>query len=154
MDHANRIRAAEVRDIETIVALLGEADPDGFLLPLATEELARAIGDFVVAIDDDRVVGVGRLKRFTDTLAEIRTLKVASDHRNQEVGRGIVRALLRRARAGGLQHVFVLTARTEFFERLGFVTIGKEALPLKIWADCLICYKRAACDETAMWTTL
>ena len=154
MDRPDQIRAAAVRDIEAILALLAEDDPEGFLLPLDAEELARAIGDFVVATDGDRVVGVGRLKRFSDSLGEVRTLKVAADYRNRELGRGIVRALLRRARADNLQHVFVLTAHTDFFERLGFVTIGKEALPLKIWTDCLICYKRDACDETAMWTTL
>jgi amino-acid N-acetyltransferase len=154
MDRSTKIRVAEERDVEAILVLLAEEDPEGFLLPLPAHELARAVGDFVVATEGDRVVGVGRLKRFTDSLAEVRTLKVAADHRNQELGRGIVRALLQRARAAGLQHVFVLTARTDFFERLGFVTIGKEALPLKIWTDCLICYKRDACDETAMWTTL
>jgi amino-acid N-acetyltransferase len=154
MNPSSRIRVAEARDIEAILVLLAEEDPGGFLLPLPAAELTRFIGDFVVATDGDRVVGVGRLKRFTDSLAEVRTLKVASDHRNQELGRGIVRALLQRARSAGLRHIFVLTARTDFFERLGFVTIGKEALPMKIWSDCLVCYKRDACDETAMWTTL
>ncbi|MGD2062499.1 MAG: GNAT family N-acetyltransferase [Nitrospirota bacterium] len=148
------MRVAETCDIEAILALLAEEDREGFLLPLPADELARSIDDFLVATDGDRIVGVGRLKRFTDSLAEVRTLKVASDHRNQELGRGIVRALLQRARATTLRHVFVLTARTDFFERLGFVTIGREALPVKIWSDCLICYKRDACDEIAMWTTL
>jgi N-acetylglutamate synthase-like GNAT family acetyltransferase len=154
MDDSIRIRSAEDGDIPAILDLLAEADPEGFLLPLPAEELERVVDDCVVGVDGQRVVGVGRLKRFTDSLAEVRTLKVAADHRNQALGRTIVRALLHRARAAGMEHVFVLTARTDFFERLGFVTIGKEVLPLKTWTDCLLCYKRDACDETAMWITL
>jgi len=156
MDRTAATRPAEPCDMDAILGLLSEDEPDGFLLPITAEELASHLADFVVAIDADRVVGVGRLKRFTESLGEVRTLKVAVEHRNAELGRTLVRALLTRARAARLQHVFALTNEHQirFFERLGFSVIGKEVLPLKIWADCLACRKRDACDETAMWITL
>jgi amino-acid N-acetyltransferase len=148
------IRAARPTDVETIHALVNGHDPDDFLLPFSQQEAAAAVAEFVVAEDGGRVVGVGRLKRFTDSLGEIRSLIVAREHRHQDFGRNIVRALLDRARATGLTHVFVLTYRLHFFERLGFVVIRKEILPVKIWGDCLLCDRREACDETAMWIVL
>jgi len=156
MDRTTATRPAEPRDIDSILDILSVDEPDGFLLPITPEELTTQLVDFVVAMDAERVVGVGRLKRFTESLGEVRTLKVALDHRNRELGRTLVRALLQRARAARLKHVFALTndSQIRFFERLGFRIIGKEVLPVKIWADCLACRKRDACDETAMWITL
>jgi amino-acid N-acetyltransferase len=142
--------------MDAILGILSVEEPEGFLLPITAEELTTHLADFVVATDADRVVGVGRLKRFTESLGEVRTVKVAVEHRNGELGRTLVRALLQRARAARLKHVFALTNEHQirFFERLGFSVIGKEVLPLKIWADCLACRKRDACDETAMWISL
>ena len=156
MEQTTAIRPAASRDIDAILTILSVDEPDGFLLPLSVAELTTQLPDFVVAVDDGQLVGVGRLKRFTESLGEVRTLKVAIEHRNRELGRALVRALLQRARDAGLEHVFALTNANQitFFERLGFTIISKDVLPLKIWADCLACYKRDACDETAMWITL
>jgi len=156
MDRIAATRPAEPRDMDAILGILSVDEPDGFLLPITAEELTTHLADFEVAMDAERVVGVGRLKRFTDSLGEVRTLKVAVDQRNRELGRTLVRALLQRARAARLKHVFALTNENQirFFERLGFRIIAKELLPLKIWTDCLACRKRDACDETAMWITL
>ena len=50
----------------------------------------------------------------------------------------------------GFKRVFTLTYKTDFFSHLGFTVIEKEALPKKIWADCLKCIKFPECDETAL----
>ena len=53
-----------------------------------------------------------------------------------------------------MRQVFTLTYRPVFFERFGFVRIDRTDLPLKIWADCIMCVKFPDCDETAMMLTL
>ena len=35
-----------------------------------------------------------------------------------------------------------LTYELRFFEKLGFELVAKEALPLKVWSDCVRCPKR------------
>ena len=50
----------------------------------------------------------------------------------------------------GLKKVFTLTLEPQFFERIGFVVIGKDTLPMKVWSDCAKCSKQDQCDETAL----
>jgi amino-acid N-acetyltransferase len=47
-----------------------------------------------------------------------------------------------------------LTYEQAFFEKLGFVVVDKDTLPLKVWSDCVRCPKRDGCDEIAMVRTL
>ena len=50
----------------------------------------------------------------------------------------------------GLKHVFALTYKPHFFERLGFRIIDKQQLPHKVWSICIDCLKFPVCDEVAM----
>ena len=50
----------------------------------------------------------------------------------------------------GLKHVFALTYKPHFFERLGFKIIDKQQLPHKVWSICIDCLKFPVCDEVAM----
>jgi amino-acid N-acetyltransferase len=50
----------------------------------------------------------------------------------------------------GVQRIFALTYRADFFKKLGFVEVDKDVLPQKIWADCIHCPKYPDCDETAV----
>jgi amino-acid N-acetyltransferase len=43
-----------------------------------------------------------------------------------------------------------LTYERRFFEKLAFEVVEKEALPLKVWSDCVRCPKRDNCDEIAV----
>jgi amino-acid N-acetyltransferase len=33
---------------------------------------------------------------------------------------------------------------------MGFIEVGKEELPQKVWKECINCVKFPNCDETAM----
>ena len=50
----------------------------------------------------------------------------------------------------GLDRLFALTYRPEFFERLGFVQADVMELPRKVWNECYRCPKFPGCNEIAM----
>ena len=84
---------------------------------------------------------------------EIRSLAVRRDLAGQGIGSRLVRALLAKAEertGGGNGHVFALTYRVAFFQRLGFRIVDKYTCPPKIWSDCCVCPKKDHCDETAV----
>jgi len=61
-----------------------------------------------------------------------------------------VRAVLDDARALALPRVIALTREVRFFERCGFTVLERDALPRKVWTDCVRCPRRHACDEVAV----
>ena len=63
-------------------------------------------------------------------------------------------ACLEEAALIGLQRLFALTYKPEFFRKIGFEEIDKSTLPHKIWGDCIKCSKFPECDETAMMLEL
>ena len=52
----------------------------------------------------------------------------------------------------GVERLFVLTYRNDFFGRFGFEEVEKTELPQKIWTDCVKCPRFPLCDEVAMVT--
>ena len=54
------------------------------------------------------------------------------------------------ARRLQIRRLFALTYEQGFFNKLGFDVVDKDALPLKVWSDCVRCPKRDGCDEIAM----
>ena len=41
---------------------------------------------------------------------------------------------MEKARALGLKKIFTLTLEPEFFEKIGFVQVEKDTLPMKVWS--------------------
>ncbi len=70
------------------------------------------------------------------------------------VGRKLVEWCVDDSRRVGIRKLMSLTYEQAFFERLGFVVVEKDTLPLKVWSDCVRCPKRDGCDEIAMVRTL
>lgn len=66
----------------------------------------------------------------------------------------LVAAAIEQARQLGLSRVFALTLDPNFFERLGFERVEKDALPMKVWKDCARCPKQQHCDEVAVIKTV
>ena len=99
---------------------------------------------------DGGVIGCCALQFCWDDLAEIRSLAVHPDHLRKKIGSKLVEAVLSEAKSFRVKKVFALTYRMEFFKKFGFMQIDRSELPLKIWADCIMCVKFPDCDETAM----
>jgi len=143
------IRPASVADGQAIYELVNTFARQGLMLPLSQSAVYQAIRDFVVAEEEGQIRGCGALQITWGDLGEIRSLAVADGWQGRGIGRQIVERLLEEAQQLGLPRVFALTYRRPFFLRLGFQPIEKEALPQKIWADCIDCIKFPNCDEEA-----
>lgn len=144
-------RKARFSDTETIYNLISIYAQNGEMLARSRNTLYENLRDLVVAEDEDgEVVGVGGLHITWDSLAEICAMAVAPEAIRQGIGTGIVKMLIEEGRELGVERIFTLTYKPKFFESLGFEIVSKDALPHKIWKDCIDCPKFPDCDEIAM----
>lgn len=143
-------RRAKLTDVEDILKLINKYAEKGLMLPRTRSTLYEGIREFVIALEDDRVIGTGSLHIIWDDLAEIRALAVDEDSQRKGVGRKLVEILIQEARELNCPKVFTLTYQVQFFERLGFRLVNKEDMPHKVWKECINCVKFPNCDENAM----
>jgi len=143
-------RKARFDDIESIYGLVHIYAAQGEMLPRSRNTLYENLRDMVVAEADDGVIGVGALHIMWDRLAEVRMMAISPDHTRQGVGAEIVSRLLAECDALGIEKVFTLTYKPDFFRKLGFIRISREELPQKVWKECIDCPKYPNCDEIAM----
>ena len=150
------IRKATIKDIKAIHELLQEYGRKGELLPRPLSALYDHVRDFTVCVDgnDVEVLGCCALQFCWDDLAEIRSLAVHPEHLGKRIGSKLVDHALSEAKSFEIQKVFALTYRPDFFKRFGFQEIDRSELPIKIWADCIMCIKFPDCDEIAMMKEL
>ena len=121
------------------------------MLHRSLEGVYEALREFHVAEDaDGRVAGCVALDIFWADLAEIKSLAVDERYQARGIGSELLAAAIRDARALGVKRVFALTYRREFFGRHGFEVTDRDALPEKVWRECISCPKLDACDEIAM----
>ncbi len=145
------VRPATVRDVPAMARLISTFAERGRMLFRSHAELYETLRDFVVAISaDGNVVGVCALEIVWADLAEVKSLAVAADYQGRGVGRKLVDAVVEEARKLEIQKVFALTYEQKFFEHLQFAVVNRNALPLKVWSDCVKCPKRDGCDEIAV----
>jgi len=145
-----KIRKARMRDIPELLALINGYASDGIMLPRTEFELAEGIRDFVVAENDEKLVGCGALHFYTTSSGEIRSLAVSPETKGSGVGRRIVKELEKEAEGCDLSSLFAFTYVPEFFSKLGYARIDRVLVPLKAWKDCLRCPKFQNCDEIAV----
>jgi len=148
------IRKATVQDVPAIAALINQYAERGIMLFRSHAELYETVRDFIVAEENNTILGIAALEIIWADLAEVRSLAVAPSAQNRGLGRQLVSALADEARHLKIQRIFALTYEKTFFERQGFVEVDKSALPLKVWSVCIKCPKRDGCDEIAMVKTI
>jgi amino-acid N-acetyltransferase len=146
------MRKASVRDVKAIHRLLKKHSDRGELLPRPLSELYDQVRDFAVLEEENGgpLIGVCALHVCWEDLAEIRSLAVEERYQGQGIGTALVAEALAEARRLGVQRVFTLTYRPDFFAGHGFQVVDKASMPQKIWADCIRCVKFPDCDEIAM----
>ena len=143
-------RKAKFDDVEPIYQLVRDYAAQGDMLPRSRNTLYENLRDIVVAEENGTVIGVGALRIMWARLAEVCMMAIAPTHIRQGIGAEIVRRLLDEGDALGIEKVFTLTYKPEFFETLGFLRISREELPQKVWKECIDCPKYPNCDEIAM----
>jgi len=141
---------ARIADIAQIRNLVNQFAAKGEMLPRALSELYENVRDFWVVRSGEEVIGCAALHVFWSDLAEIRALAVVEEMHDQGVGAVIIESCIDEARNLGINTIFCLTYRSDFFERFGFYQVDKKELPHKIWGECLRCPKFPDCDEIAL----
>jgi len=143
---------AKLADIPQMQALVKQEVKDGIILNRTEDEVATNIRSYVLAKDNEEIVGYAALHVHSKRLAEIRSLIVNESYRGQKIGDSIVRFTLNEAKDLGIEEdVLVLTYLPVFFEKMGFVEMNKEEIPEhKIWADCIKCIHFPVCNEIAL----
>jgi amino-acid N-acetyltransferase len=144
------VRPATAADIPAMQALINGFAAQNRMLFRSASELGEFIGEYLVYVDGERVLGVCGLHPVAGGLAEVRGLAVAQDTAGRGIGRQLVEGCIARARALGTAKAYTLTLVPGFFEKLGFVQVDKSTLHLKVWYECYRCPKFANCDEIAM----
>ena len=146
---------ASLQDIALMQELVEPEVQSGIILERSGDEIATNIRSYILAKDDEVLVGFCALHIHTPTLAEIRSLIVKEEYRAKNVGSALVKEALREATTLKLSEVLVLTYKQSFFERLDFKEIPKESLPEhKIWADCIKCKHFPICNEVSLIKTV
>jgi len=147
-------RPATAADVPAMVKLMTPYIETGDLLPRTPLDLLRDVETYAVATDPQgAVIGMGALKPYSSSLAEVIALAVSARAQGQGVGLAVVEQLLQRAAELGFPEVFALTRVPGFFHRMGFTTVEKSRFPLKVWFDCARCPRRHSCDEIAVHLT-
>ncbi|MCF6243682.1 MAG: N-acetyltransferase [Sulfurovum sp.] len=143
---------AVLEDIPQMQVLVKQEIKDGIILDRTDDEVATNIRSYVLAKENEKIVGYAALHVHSNRLAEIRSLIVDSEYRGKKIGESIVKFTLNEANELGVEEdVLVLTYLPLFFEKLGFIAMNKEEIPEhKIWADCIKCIHFPVCNEIAL----
>ncbi len=144
------LRKAQIKDVKDIQKLLTFFATRGDMLSRSLSELYESVRDFYIFEVDGKLVGACALHIIWENLAELRSVAVAEDAGRRGIGTKLVEACLDEAKDLGLQKVFCLTYKPDFFGRFGFKLVDKSELPQKVWRDCINCVKFPDCDENAM----
>ncbi len=148
------IRSAEISDVKAIYSLINFYAEQDEMLFRSMADIYKNLQAFTVAELDGNVVGCCALEIIWSDLAEIKSLAVDEANMEKGIGKMLVGAAAEQARRLGVKRVFALTLKPDFFEKLGFETVEKETLPMKVWSDCAKCPKQQNCDEIAVIKTV
>ena len=151
MNNLLTVRSAVPADIDAIYDLLELYTASGVVLKRSKEDIAFYLGNFVVALFDDKICGCCAVRDFGNDLLEVRSLVVDPAMQGKGVGKAMLEAIISGLKLRRLKwRLFTLTMQPGFFRNIGFVEVSKEMFPEKIWSDCAKCAKRDKCDEIAL----
>ncbi len=125
------LREAGADDIGGILQLIEPFERDGTLVKRDRNEIERDIGRYTVIEHDGVIFGCAALYPYPEArTAELAALTVSPQVQSQGDGERILKRIEQRARASGLESVFVLTTRTmHWFIKRGFAEVDPDWLP-------------------------
>lgn len=131
-------------------ALINERDKSDFFLIRSYAYLYDHIRDFQVIERDGEIIGCTGVHIYWSDLGEIYATATADVPDREEIRGLLVQAALDEARRLGLERVYTLSTRPEFFETFGFERRTREDLPQVLWQVCVECPLFYDCIETAL----
>ena len=125
------LREATADDVGGILQLIEPFERDGTLVRRERTEIERDIANYTVIEHDGIIFGCAALYPYPETrTGEMAALTVSSQVQGQGDGERILKRIEQRARAMGLDSIFVLSTRTmHWFIKRGFVQVDPEHLP-------------------------
>ena len=125
------LREATSDDLGGVLQLIEPFEQDGTLVRRERTEMERDIGNYSVIEHDGVIFGCAALYAYPEKrTGEMAALTVSPSSQGQGDGEKILRRIEQRARAQGLDSIFVLTTRTmHWFLKRGFVQSPIEWLP-------------------------
>ncbi len=143
-------RKATFDDVESIHKLCNHYAAQNLMLPRSRNSIYENLRDYVVAIQDDQVIGCGAVHFVWNRLAEIRSLAIDPSLVKTGIGKDIVGRLEKNALERGTKMFFTLTYQPGFFKKCGYTESDKEKLPQKVWKECVYCPQYPYCNELAL----
>ncbi|CAB3747330.1 amino-acid N-acetyltransferase [Paraburkholderia humisilvae] len=130
-ENLESLREATPDDVGGILTLIEPLETDGTLVRRGRHQIERDIDHFSVIEHDGVLFGCAALYPYTqEKIGEMACLTVAPEAQNSGDGERLLRRIEQRARARGLNRIFVLTTRTEhWFLKRGFVKATVDDLP-------------------------
>ncbi len=125
------LREATVEDVGGILQLIEPFEKDGTLVTRSRTEIERDVGNYTVIEHDGVIFACAALYAYPEgRTAEMAALTVSPQVQGQGDGERVLKRIEHRARAAGLDSIFVLTTRTtHWFLKRGFVLVDPDWLP-------------------------
>ncbi len=125
------LREATADDVGGILQLIEPFERDGTLVTRSRKEIERDIANYVVIEHDGVIFGCAALYPYPEArTAEMAALTVSPNVQGQGDGERMLKRIEQRARAMGLESIFVLTTRTmHWFIKRGFTQVDPDWLP-------------------------
>jgi amino-acid N-acetyltransferase len=125
------LREAESDDVGGVLQLIAPFERDGTLVKRDRTEIERDIANYTVIEHDGVIFGCAALYPYPEArTGEMAALTVSPQVQGQGDGDKILKRVEQRARAMGLESIFVLTTRTmHWFIKRGFSAVDPDWLP-------------------------
>ncbi len=125
------LREATADDVGGILQLIEPFEKDGTLVKRDRTEIERDIANYTIVEHDGVIFACAALYPYPEArTGEMAALTVSPQTQGQGDGEKILRRVEQRARAMGLESIFVLTTRTmHWFLKRGFVQVDPDWLP-------------------------
>lgn len=125
------LREATSDDVGGILQLIEPFEKDGTLVKRDRTEIERDIGNYTIVEHDGVIFACAALYPYPEAkTAEMAALTVSPESQGQGDGEKILKRIEQRARAMGLESIFVLTTRTmHWFLKRGFLQADPDSLP-------------------------
>jgi amino-acid N-acetyltransferase len=125
------LREAAVDDVGGILQLIEPFEKDGTLVKRSRTEIERDVGNYTIIEHDGVIFACAALYPYPEAkTAEMAALTVSPEVQGQGDGERVLKRVEQRAKAAGLDSIFVLTTRTmHWFIKRGFVQVDPDWLP-------------------------
>ncbi len=130
-DDLEELREATIDDVGGILKLIEPLEADGTLVKRGRTRIEREIDHFSVIDHDNRIFGCAALYPFpVERMGELACLTVDPEAQGMGDGEKLMKRIEQRARAVGIERLFVLTTRTaHWFLKRGFTHAPIDVLP-------------------------